>query len=507
VAALTPTSVPAVPSIEPDLPSDADDDDDEEIPAAEMPPPQGDLDDEDAEEPAPLPPAPLPPAPPATPPPAPARAPSLVGIGVRMPARNRQPPGEWWKLSPAQLVGNPDDSDDEEADIAQCLASSSTHRRSFADALRRTDAHEWRKAALTELDAHKTNGTWILVPRPKNRPVIGSRWVFTQKYRADGSFERYKGRLVAQGFSQRPGFEYLEVFAPTVRLPTLRIILALAALHDLHLWSVDVSNAYLNGDMDCNVYMEQPEGVCLSRDQSPRNAEERAFMHSVDYGGAIGSLQYLSCITRPDIAYTVGQLASFTSDPGVAHWNAIKHLFRYIKCTIDYAITYSPDPLMSQLFTTYSDANHGGCKDTGRSTGAYIVKMGTGVVSWMSKRQSIVALSTTEAEYMAACEAGKEIVWMRKMLQELGFPMTAPSVLYMDNQSAIQVAKHLEHHGRMKQLDLSWFWLRDVVDQGAISPTYIPTGDMTAHLLTKALPRLKVEQFCQEMGLGAFRGN
>jgi hypothetical protein len=92
VAALTPTSVPAVPYIVPDLPSDADDD--EEIPAAEMPPPQGDLDDEDTEEPAPLPPAPLPPAPPATPPPAPARAPSPVGIGARMPARNRQPPRE-----------------------------------------------------------------------------------------------------------------------------------------------------------------------------------------------------------------------------------------------------------------------------------------------------------------------------------------------------------------------------------------------------------------------------
>ena len=159
---------------------------------------------------------------------------------------------------------------------------------------------------------------------------------------------------------------------------------------------------------------------------------------------------------------------------------------------------------MTQLFTTYSDANHGGCKDTGHSTGAYIIKIGTGIVSWMSKHQSIVALFTTEAEYMATCEAGKEIVWMHKMLQELGFPMTAPSVLYMDNQS---VAKHPEHHGQMKQLDLSWFWLRDVVDQGVISPTYVPTGDMTADLLTKALPRLKVEQFCQEMGLATFRGS
>ena len=179
-------------------------------------------------------------------------------------------------------------------------------------------------------------------------------------------------------------------------------------------------------------------------------------MHSVNYGGTIGSLQYLSCTTRPDIAYTVSQLASFTSDPGVAHWNVIKHLFQYIKGTMSYAITYFPDPSMTQLFTTYSDANHRGCKDTGRSTGAYIVKIGTGVISWMSKHQSIVALFTTEAEYMATCKAGKEIVWMHKMLQELSFPRTAPSVLYMDNQS---VAKHPEHHGRMKRLDLSWFWL------------------------------------------------
>ena len=109
--------------------------------------------------------------------------------------------------------------------------------------------------------------------------------------------------------------------------------------------------------------------------------EERAFMRSVDYGAAIGSLQYLCCTTCPDIAYTVGQLASFTADPGVAHWHAIKHLLRYIKGTMDYAITYAPDPSMSQIFTTYSDANHAGCKDTGHSTGAYIVKLGCAVES------------------------------------------------------------------------------------------------------------------------------
>ena len=91
-------------------------------------------------------------------------------------------------------------------------------------------------------------------------------------------------------------------------------------------------------------------GLCLLHDQSPRTAEERNFMRSVDYGGAIGSLQYLSCTTQPDITFAVGQLASFTSDPGVAHWNAIKHLFRYIQGSLSFSITYSPDPSSSQLF-------------------------------------------------------------------------------------------------------------------------------------------------------------
>jgi hypothetical protein len=120
VATVTPTTVHAVPYSAPGLLSDVDED--EPLPTAEMPPAQGDLDDKDAEEPAPL---PLPATPPATLHTAPARASNPVGIGARMPGRNRQPPQEWWKLSPAQLVGNLDDSDDQEADIAQCFAASS----------------------------------------------------------------------------------------------------------------------------------------------------------------------------------------------------------------------------------------------------------------------------------------------------------------------------------------------------------------------------------------------
>ena len=138
--------------------------------------------------------------------------------------------------------------------------------------------------------------------------------------------------------------------------------------------------------VNCKPVMTPMElGLCLLCDQSPRTTEKCNFMHSVDYGGAIGSLEYLSCTTQLDIAFAVGQLASFTLDPGIVHWNAIKHLFHYIQGSLTCSITYFLDPSSSQLFQAYSDANHGGCKDFGCFMSAYVVKIGTGIISWMFK--------------------------------------------------------------------------------------------------------------------------
>ena len=109
----------------------------------------------------------------------------------------------------------------------------------------------------------------------------------------------------------------------------------------------------------------------------------------------------------------------------MAHWHAVKHLLRYLNGTADYSITYAPDSSSSELFSTYSDADQGGCKDTGHSTGGYLVKIGTGAVSWSSKLQSIVALSTTEAEYIAAVSAGKEIIHTGSCLR---LPRTGPKL-------------------------------------------------------------------------------
>jgi transposase InsO family protein len=133
--------------------------------------------------------------------------------------------------------------------------------KTFKEAMASPDADKWYEAMVTEMQAHVKNGTWELVELPRGRKAIGSKWVFKIKRAADGSVDRYKARLVAKGFSQRPGIDFDETFAPTTKWAALRAIFAIAALEDLELESIDISNAYLNGELkDVDVYMTQPEG-------------------------------------------------------------------------------------------------------------------------------------------------------------------------------------------------------------------------------------------------------
>jgi hypothetical protein len=193
-------------------------------------------------------------------------------------------------------------------------------------------------------------------------------------------------------------------------------------------------------------------------------------------------------------------LARFNSNPVLQHWQAVKHLLRYLKGTIDHKLIYQPSD-SPEPFITYSDSDHGGNPDNGKSTGGFVVKIGTGAVSWSSKLQPLVALSTTEAEHIAAVEAGKEILWMRQFMGELGYKISGPSLLRMDNQSAIAVSKNPEHHSKMKHLSLRLFWLRDAVQDGLITPTFVSTSDMAADIFTKALDRFKVDRCATMLGL------
>src|SRR5258708_39724071 len=152
-------------------------------------------------------------------------------------------------------------------------------------------------------------------------------------------------------------------------------------------------------------------------------------MKNIPYVSAVCALLSLATSTHPNIAHTVSVLCRFNNNPGMQHWTAVKHLMRYLRGTVDLKLTYTPSPSRpNEPFVTYTDANHGGDPETTRSTSGYLLCIGTGAVSWSSKLQTLVALSTTEAEFIAAVEAGKEMYGMRNLLQELGDPFDVPSV-------------------------------------------------------------------------------
>ena len=527
--------------------------------------------------------------------------------------------------------------------------------KTLAEALSRPDKDLWWQAAVKEVQALEESGTYTIRPKQLGDKPIGSRWVLRVKRNPDGSVERYKGRVVAKGFSQKPGIDYEETFSPTAKWAALRAILALGALEDMEIESVDISSAFLNGELDKDITMNVFEGlrdmrphlfkdgpkrdsdwvlelhtslyglkqsprqwykklhsvmcelgfervqcdnsiwvykkdstriivpvyvddmtivaknksdvawvkselkkhfklrdlgptnfllgvhvtrdrsrhmlqlsqrqaiddilakfditglntvkspmdpnVKLSRSQCPQTEAEKAKMQSVRYREAVGSLMYLAIATRPDIAYAVGVLSRFSSNPGPEHWTAVTRVFRYLKGTKDYKLTYAPDPKSKSLFTTYCDADYGGDPDNMRSTSGYVVKMGTGAISWKSKLQTICALSTTEAEYISAVTAAQEMLWLSNLFKELGYPVTSAMPLFIDNKSAIAVAQNPEHHGRMKHLDLRYYWLRDTVEAGIIKVAYVNTLEQPADVLTKNLGTNKMPIGCSLLGL------
>lgn len=529
------------------------------------------------------------------------------------------------------------------------VAADDTSPRTFTEAMARPDSDKWLDATKAEMKALIHNGTWQMVKLPPDRKAIGSKWVFKIKRDADGNIDKYKARLVAQGFSQRPGLDFLEdqTFAPTMRIAAVRTIFAIAAKENAEIHGLDVSNAYLNGVLpnDQVVFMKQapgfeedtPEhvyrlikglyglkqagrlwyqrlaevlehagfkrlvsdpaiylwtgrgvkivipvfvdditiiaqskervqwvknllakhfnvkdlgeiswllsmkverdrkrrtlylsqrqyiidlldrfdmsqskpvetpmnpGYKLSNDDCPKTDEEAREVAGVPYATAVGALQYLAIMTRPDISYTVSKLARFTLNPGPRHWQAVKHLLRYLKGTMDLRLTYGPDSTQKSTFTTYTDADFSGDKDSGRSTNGFLIKIGSGAVSWASKLQGPVAKSSTEAEFYGAAFAGTEIKWMQSLLGELGYHVDIPSPLHIDNQSTIQVLNDTVHHSRMKHIPVQEFWIRnEISSEKTIQTFYMPTEHLPADMMTKPLPRILVQRHRPNMGL------
>ena len=218
------------------------------------------------------------------------------------------------------------------------------------------------------------------------------------------------------------------------------------------------------------------------------------------YQSMVGSVMYAMIQTRPDICFPVTILSRFNNNPNASHMMAIKRVLRYLRGTLDYGITYGK----GNGLVRYTNADWASNSETRRSLRAYVFMLYGGAVSWSSKRQQSIALSSCEAEYMAQTQAAKEAIWLTRLLSELdiglGLPK-APILIKADNQGAIALAKDPRFHSRTKHIDIQWHFVRDQVESGAVEFEWVRTNDMAADGLTKSLSKDKFAAFVRQIGL------
>ena len=235
---------------------------------------------------------------------------------------------------------------------------------------------------------------------------------------------------------------------------------------------------------DTSVKLVKEDGVSKSTDQ-------------VEYQSMVGSLLYAAMATRPDCAQAVGAVSKFCSQPTEAHRTAVKRVFRYLKKTINLALRYHKD---GESVIGFSDADWGGDLDDRHSTTGNVFMLASGAVSWISKKQAVVALSTSEAEYVALSMAAQEAAWLQKLFSDLKIPKQ-PIVIMEDNQGAIALARNPISHSRSKHIDLRFHFIREAAQEGMIDIVYCPTSEMVADLFTKPIPLGQFEKLRSLMGM------
>jgi hypothetical protein len=242
------------------------------------------------------------------------------------------------------------------------------------------------------------------------------------------------------------------------------------------------------GMSNCNPSPIPMETGCkLSKSMAPSTPQEEAAAAIFPYREIVGSLMYLMVSTRPDIGYAVGQLAKFMNCHGPQHHAAAIHLLRYIKGTQHCCIKYGSSDL---TLTGYSDSDWASDVDSRRSTTGYIFMLAGGPISWKSKCQPTVALSSTEAEYMALTATAQEAMSLRTLCGELGINVADPVLIYGDNQGALAMALNPTMHHKSKHIDIKQHFIREKVADGDVQLQYISTKRMLADALTKPLSKV-----------------
>lgn len=227
----------------------------------------------------------------------------------------------------------------------------------------------------------------------------------------------------------------------------------------------------------------------LSGQQCPKSEEEQQVMEKVPYANVVGCLMYAMVCTRPDIAQAISVVSRYMGNPGKQHWDAVKWILRYLKGSWRQRIMFEKQKENARVLG-YVDADYAGDLDKRRSTSGYVFTCAGGPISWRALLQPITALSTTEAEYIALAEAGKEAIWLNGLVSQMGITQDCVK-LKCDSQSAIYLAKNQVFSGRSKHIEARYHRIRNWVESKEIWIEKIHTDDNAADFLTKILPAKK----------------
>lgn len=240
----------------------------------------------------------------------------------------------------------------------------------------------------------------------------------------------------------------------------------------------------------------------LTKEMAPMDAAGRDEMSKVPYMEAVGSLLFAALVSRPDISFAVNMVSRFNTNPGKPHWMAVKRILRYLRGTMDVKLTYGRDD--TEGLHGFCDADWASDTTDRRSVTGYVFVLQGGAITWSSKKQPTVALSTTEAEYMSMASATQEGIWLHYLYNELfGSRGKLEQIcIFGDNKSAIMLSdKTTSFHPRTKHIDIRHHFIRQTVSDGTIKFTHISTNNMTADCLTKAVNHTIHKHCCKRMNL------
>ncbi|THH10419.1 hypothetical protein EW146_g8371 [Bondarzewia mesenterica] len=289
--------------------------------------------------------------------------------------------------------------------------------------------------------------------------------------------------------------QWLVGLAITRNLPDRTITVSQTGLIDSILTKFRLTDAHtVSTPLDYNVKLTHAD--CPSLDS------DKQLMATVPYRELISCLMYLSIGSRPDISFAVQHLSQFNANPGPRHWTAVKHVVHYLKGTRTTGLILGgSQPLTLYGFTDASFGSAPGPIGSRRSVSGFGFSLGSGLISWSSKRQSLMATSTCEAEFIAAAHACKEALWFRTILTSLNFKPTSATLIYCDNQSAIRLTQDQAFHDKSKHIDIQHHFIRDHVALKHIHFAYVPTNDNIVDAFTKPLPKAAHQHFRTLIGL------